>query len=506
MTPQRHIPQLDRPAVFGPSIWAYLSLSAALVLSACAERGVDSPALAQLDTRAWTSPNNGLQDRLQSVLSTKKSAPNAELNVSNWWASLGNAELSALVAQALAHNPSLSLAKTRIEKAQSLAGLSRSATLAQAEVGLDLSRELYSKTGIFPPPIGGNTINMGNLQANLNWNPDLMGARAALLSAAIGEVKAQEAQSHYAQLQLATQVALTFINLASWVDQLDCASQQRQLQLDEVHLLQERVERGLDNRIELTQAQSDLKERDSLLNDMEQQVRTNQHQLAVLTAQNPLDLEKLTPHLDSLTPPQWPSPPGLNLLSQRADLRAAQWRVQAALGQVESAQLNFYPNVNLGLFAGYNTINLNQLLQGQSLQYGLAPSVSLPIFDGGRLRSQLFGKESERDSAIAQYNETLLEAVKECANALSELQSIAPQLIQNTDALALARKAQNLASERSQQGLSNLQPVLSAKRASLNKAQALVTLRAKLLSAHVKLFNALGGGYREANALASPTH
>jgi len=100
---------------------------------------------------------------------------------------------------------------------------------------------------------------MGNLQANLNWNPDLMGSRAALLSAAIGEVKAQEAQSHYAQLQLATQVALTFINLASWVDQLEYASQQRQLQIDTINLLQERVERGLDNRIELTQAQSELK-------------------------------------------------------------------------------------------------------------------------------------------------------------------------------------------------------------------------------------------------------
>jgi outer membrane protein TolC len=72
--------------------------------------------------------------------------------------------------------------------------------------------------------------------------------------------------------------------------------------------------------------------------------------------------------------------------------------------------------------------------------------------------------------------------------------------------LALARKAQNLATERSQQGLSNLQPVLNAKRASLNKAQALVTLRAKLLSAHVTLFNALGGGYREMNALASAAH
>jgi outer membrane protein TolC len=197
---------------------------------------------------------------------------------------------------------------------------------------------------------------------------------------------------------------------------------------------------------------------------------------------------------------------GLNLLTQRADLRAAQWRVQAALGQVESAKLNFYPNVNLGLFAGYNSIELNQLLRGQSLQYGLLPSVSLPILDGGRLRAQLFGRESERDGAIAQYNETLLEAVKECANALSELQSIEPQLKQTTESLALARKAQALSLQRREQGLTNLQPVLGAKRASLNKAQGWVTLQAKALSAHVTLINALGGGYSDPSALALLSH
>jgi len=215
-----------------------------------------------------------------------------------------------------------------------------------------------------------------------------------------------------------------------------------------------------------------------------------------------MELEHLNPHLQSLKTPQWSTPIGLNLLAQRSDLRAAQWRVQASLGQLESAKLDFYPNVNLGLFAGYNSINLNQLLQGQSIQYGLAPSVRLPIFDGGRLRAQLLVKESERDSAIAQYNETLLEAVKECANALSEIQSLVPQLQQTTESLGLSRQAQALARERAEHGLSNLQPLLAAKRASLTKAQALLTLEAKQLSAHVTLINALGGGYNDPTAIA----
>jgi len=486
--------------------WDCLCLATVLVFSACAERGIDTPALAKLDTSDWSSPKSALQDRLQSVLSAKAPTQADQLHSANWWELLGNPELSALVSKALAQNPSLSLAKTRIEKAQSLAGLSRSATLVQVDVGLEVSRQLYSQNGIFPPPIAGSMVNMGSLQTNVNWNPDLMGARAAQLRAAIGEVKAQEAQSHYAQLQMATQVTLTFINLASWVDQADLARQQRQLQADTVALLEERVAHGLDNRIELTQAQSDLKDRDTLLSYIQAQVLTTQHQLAVLTVQDPLSLEPLTPHLANLKTPQWPAPLGLNLLTQRADLRAAQWRVQAALGQVESAKLNFYPNVNLGLFAGYNSIELNQLLRGQSLQYGLLPSVSLPILDGGRLRAQLFGRESERDGAIAQYNETLLEAVKECANALSELQSIEPQLKQTTESLALARKAQALSLQRREQGLTNLQPVLGAKRASLNKAQGWVTLQAKALSAHVTLINALGGGYSDPSALALLSH
>jgi NodT family efflux transporter outer membrane factor (OMF) lipoprotein len=506
MTPLRLLPNRDKQLLPHPWGWdtlpRALALALAIVLSACAERGVQTPALASIDASKWSGQQSDFKARIQSALTSQASSPASELPASNWWGLLGNPQLSALVLKALEHNPSLSLAKTRIDKAQALAGLSKSSTQAQLDAGLDVSRQLYSQTGIFPPPIAGNMINMGNLQAAVNWNPDLMGARAAQLKAAIGEVKAQEAQAHYAQLQLATQVTLTFINLASWVDQLDCAQQQLALQRESVDLLSQRVQRGLDNRIELTQAQSDLKDRESLINYIEDQVRLDQHQLALLSAQDPKELERLFPHLQSLKVPQWSAPIGLNLLAQRADLRAAQWRVEASLGQLESAQLDFYPNVNLGLFAGYNSIHLNQLLQGQSIQYGLAPSIRLPIFDGGRLRAQLLVRESERDSAIAQYNETLLEAVKACANALSEIQSLVPQLQQTTESLALSRQAQALASERAQHGLSNLQPLLVANRASLNKAQALVTLEAKQLSAHVTLINALGGGYNDPSAIA----
>jgi len=506
MTPLRLLPNRNtRPT---PQRWSWgtlprtLALTLAIALSACAQRGVETPALASIDASKWSGDPSDFKDRIETALKSKASSPGSELQASNWWGLLGNPQLSALVLKAQENNPSLSLAKSRIDKAQALAGLSKSSTQAQLDVGLDVSRQLYSQTGIFPPPIAGNMINTGNLQAVVNWDPDLMGTRVAQLRAAIGEVKAQEAQTHYAQLQLATQVTLTFINLASWVDQLDCAQQQLALQLDSVALLSERVQRGLDNRIELTLAQSDLKDRESIINSIEDQVRIAQHQLALLSAQDPLALEHLKPHLQSLKTPLWSTPIGLNLLAQRADLRAAQWRVQASLGQLESAQLDFYPNVNLGLFAGYNSINLNQLLQGRSIQYGLTPSVRLPIFDGGRLRAQLLVKESERDSAIAQYNTTLLEAVKECANALSEIQSLVPQLQQATESLGLSRQAQALASERAQHGLSNLQPLLAAKRASLTKAQALVTLEAKQLSAHVTLINALGGGYNDPTAIA----
>jgi len=509
MTPPRTLFNPDTFVAFRRRSWRALPctltraipLALSIMLCACAQRGADAPALQSLDTTQWPSQKSGFQDRIQSVLKNTTNST-TELPASNWWELLGNQELSTLVGHALANNPNLTLAKTRIDKAQALAGLSKSSTLPQVDAGLDVSRQLYSQTGIFPPPIAGSMINMGNVQTTVNWNPDLMGARAAQLRAAIGEVKAQQAQAQYAQLQLASQVTLSFINLASWVDQLDCAKQQLELQRNSVELLNERVQRGLDNKIELTQAQSDLKDRESLINYIEDQIRVSQHQLALLSAQDPTELERLTPHLKDLKTPQWRAPIGLNLLAQRADVRAAQWRVQAALGQVDSAKLDFYPNVNLGLFAGYNSINLNQLLQGQSLQYGLAPSLRLPIFDGGRLRAQLFARESERDSAIAQYNESILEAVKECANALSEIQSLKPQLEQTNASLELSRQAQKLATERAQQGLSNLQPILVAKRASLNKAQALVTLEAKQLSAHVTLIHALGGGYNDPSALA----
>ena len=110
---------------------------------------------------------------------------------------------------------------------------------------------------------------------------------------------------------------------------------------------------------------------------------------------------------------------GLAPRGRRPEVMASRWRVEAATQGVNGARSEFYPNINLTAFAGLNALGLDRLLSPHAEQYGVSPAIRLPLFDGGRLRSQLRGREAELDAAIAQYNRAVLDAVKEAGDALA---------------------------------------------------------------------------------------
>ena len=125
-------------------------------------------------------------------------------------------------------------------------------------------------------------------------------------------------------------------------------------------------------------------------------------QLAVLTGQAPDALPTVTPQLAALQPTAVPEVLGADLLGRRPDVVAARWRVEAATQGVNSARSEFYPNINIGAFIGLNSLGLDRLFNGSSRQMGVTPALRLPIFDGGRLRAQLGGRQAELDAATAQ--------------------------------------------------------------------------------------------------------
>ena len=184
------------------------------------------------------------------------------------------------------------------------------------------------------------------------------------------------------------------------------------------------------------------------------------------------------------------------LLGRRPDIVAARWRVEAASKSIDSAKTEFYPNVNLGAMVGLAALHTSDVLKAPSRFFQIAPAISLPIFDGGRLRTNLAGKDADYDLAVAQYNKTLVSALGEVTDDLGKLRSLEQQIDDQRDARDIAKSNFDLAMRRYGEGVGNDLDALSVQQQLLLAERQLASLDAQRIDLSVQLVQALGGGYQ----------
>lgn len=427
------------------------------------------------------------------------SAPGPTPVAADWWRAYGDTQLTELVERALAGNPSLRGAQTRVARAQALAAVVQANEGLQVNASADLTRQHFSGNSIYPPPLGGSIRTLANTQVGVGWEFDFFGRNRAALAAALGAGRAAQAEVQAARNVLASNVARSYGQLARLFEQR--AIVQRALaQRDEMlGLIRQRVQAGLDTTVELRQGEGALPEARLQISQLDEQITLTRHALAALTAQPPQALDTLVvaPGSTRMQAAALALPTSLpaDLLGRRADITAARWRVEAASSDVASARAAFYPNINLTAFAGLASIGLDKLLNAGSEQYGAGPAIRLPLFDAGRLRANLRGKAADLDAAIESYNAAVLEAVHETADPISSLRAIALQQREQAQAQAAAEAAYDLATQRYRAGLSTHLVVLNAEAGVLNQRRLAADLKARVWDAQIVLVRALGGGY-----------
>ncbi len=412
---------------------------------------------------------------------------------SDWWQAFGDAQLNSLVATALHSNPGLKVAQARLARAQAASAAVQAVDGPQVNASLDLSRQLYSANNIYPPPIGGSVLDSGSLQATASWELDFFGKNRAALDAALGQIKATEADMRAARGLLAANVARSYFQLVRL--QAQRALAQRTLEQREhiQTLVQSRVNAGLDTALELQQAASALPDARLQIEVLNEQKALTLNALAALTAQPVSALKLDLPALDQIPGVRVAQALPLDLLGRRSDIAAARWRVEAATSDVASAKSQFYPNINLVGFAGLSSIGFDKLLKSESEQWGVGPAIRLPLFDGGRLRANLRGKTAELDAAIESYNSQVLEAVHEVADRITSNQAVRRQQTEQHAAQASAETAYAIALQRYQAGLGNYLNVLSAEAPVLAQRRLGADLAARALDTQVQILHAIGG-------------
>ena len=434
-----------------------------------------------------------------------KSLGNANLSAANWpserwWSTFGDAQLGALIDEALAASPALDAADARTRKAIAQAGLADAARKPSIGAGAQIAGLQIPET-LAGAEIGGD-FNVANLLTlNLKYNPDFWGVDKAKWQAALGNARASEVDAQAARLQLASNIARTYVALAQAFDLQDAANAEAARSDALVKLNQQRIKAGLDNTIALNQNQSVSASARQHAQAAQQQIDALRNALAALVGAGPdRGLAIARPQLstpDASAPSLLPS----DLLARRADIVAARWRVEAAQHGIDASKAAFYPTINLSAMIGLAAGNLGDLFGSDALLINGGPALTLPIFEGGLLRNQLMGSNADYDLSVANYNQTLLGAIREVTDAVQGARALDAQIASTRIARDTAAKAHALVAQRYRAGLANQLDVLAAQKPLLQLDQQVATLNARRRTATIDLDQALGGGI----AVQAPT-
>lgn len=416
----------------------------------------------------------------------------------DWADQFGDAQLKALLVEALKGNPSIEQARARVAAAAAYSDTAKASTMPQVGATYSFTRQQYSGTALVPPPYGGSwqSENQGLLSAS--YDLDLWGKNREALKASLSQLQASEADAEVVRLSLTSATARAYNQLARLYALRDIAQQEvtQREQIDRITA--GRIATGLDTQVERKTAQANLATSRATLASLDGSILTTRYQLAALLGAGPdRGLAIARPTLGIGDEVSLPDNLPADLVSRRPDLVAARWRVDALTHDVKEAKAEFYPDINLSAAIGLDAFGFGRFLSAASRTASAGPAIHLPIFDGGQLRAQLKGRYADFDYAVATYNQTLVTALSEVATQLAQIRSTDEQLGDAQAAQEAARGADQLALTQYKAGLTNQLTVLNADTTALAADQQVANLKMNRRDQQIALAAALGGGYTD---------
>jgi NodT family efflux transporter outer membrane factor (OMF) lipoprotein len=464
-----------------------ITLVLSFALAACAELPGGGTRAQRLDAQS-----------LDGGSALRAASADAAWPDTTWWQAYGDAQLDQLVRQALAGNPSLRVAQARVDQAQGLAAIARSGTLPQVDGEAGLTRTYFTHEELTPSFTQANTFWNNEVLLKASYDLDLWGKNRNSLDAALDSVHAGEVEVRAAQLSLATAVVQGYVQLSAQYALRDVAQANLERQQKVLDIARRRYKAGLGTQLEVNQATTVLPESQAQIEGIDETIALQRNQLAALAGKGPGDGEKIVrPTLTLAHAAQIPAALPAGLVGHRPDVVAQRWRVEAAAKDIEVAKARFYPDVNLVAFGGLDTLSFSQMFTNSALTGGFGPAISLPIFEGGKLRGNLRAQNAGYDIAVESYNSAVIGALREVADQVISLRSLARQLERTDAALASAQTADNQAEQGFRAGLTDFLSVLNTQAELLVQQRNRAQIVARQLQAYAALMKALGGGFEE---------
>jgi NodT family efflux transporter outer membrane factor (OMF) lipoprotein len=460
-----------------------LILLAALGLSGCAAVGPDYVLSWPGLPAAWTRADASAQAAVQAE---------AAGDLSQWWQRLDDPLLSALVAEALQASPDVRSAQSRLREARARRTVAAAARYPGVTASGSARRsETSEETG------SGDARNFFSAGLDASWEADVFGGVRRSVEAAEADLESSRANLDAARVSLAAEVALNYVAVRALQARLGIARANLASQSETLQLTDWRAQAGLVSSQDVEQARSNREQTRAQIPALDTSLAEAEHTLDVLLGKTPGTL-----HARLAAPRGLPAAPqqiavGIpaDTLRQRPDVRAAERRLAAETARLGVAEAARYPSFTLSGSIGLEALTLGALGSGGAAASSLLAGVGAPIFDAGRLRAQAELQDAVREQAQVSYEQVVLAALQEVENALVSLVRTREREAALASAVESTRNATMLAQQRYSAGLIDFQSVLDTERSLLSVEDSLAATRADGVSAVVRLYKALGGGW-----------
>lgn len=428
--------------------------------------------------------------------------PGAKWAGKEWWHAYGDPELDTLIGEALANAPTMAQASARLARAQAITVGTNASLLPAIGASASISgAKPSSQNGIpvTPERRGWNDYEKASL--GLSWEIDFWGKNRNALAAAVSDRRAAEVDLAAASLLVSTSVAAAYADLARLYADRDVLDATLAVREHSLALVKARVREGIDSDADLSQAEAGPAAAKLDLSQVDESIGVARDRLAALMGAGPdrgMDIARpSTPNLASRgLPGNLPA----ELIGRRPDIVAARWRAEAAARRIDVAHAQFYPNVNLVGFIGLDALSFGRLVSTGSGTGGVGAAIDLPIFDGGRRRGNYGVARAEYDLAVAGYNETVTQALRDVADVVQGGRRIDAQRAAAHQALMAQERAYRLAEDRYKSGVTDYQAVLNIEDRLLARRRVAAAVDARAFLIDVAIIRAIGGGVLAADA------
>lgn len=414
-------------------------------------------------------------------------------SLANWWECFNDPLLSQLMDEALKRNLDLREARALVKEARSQLTISQADALPSINAIGDYTREKSSTQNSVT-----NTYRAG---FDASWEIDIWGGNRRAVEAVKADIMSEEANLDSVKVSLAGELAQTYVQIRTYQERIRVAEKNMEAQTDTLAMLESKYRAGLSDELSVQQARYNLENTRSSLPDLYSGLESNINSLAVLTGTIPGQLHGQLSDLAVVPVPPFEIVSNIpaNTLRQRPDVRKAERALAAQTARIGEAEADLYPTFSLTGFFGLSALTSSNFISSDNETWNVIPGLSLPIFNAGSIRANINVQEAKQEQVLAQYEKTVLSAIEEIRNALTDFYQEQQRLKALEAAVTAAQNAVKISQDKYQNGLVNFDSVLDAQRSLYSFENDMAVSKGAVTENFIVLYKALGGGWSRAS-------